>query len=38
VAFEESGLVANRSPPELFAGFPTTVPGAYRYRSRFVAW
>jgi hypothetical protein len=30
--FKEFGLVANRSQPELFAGF-ITVPGAYRYRS-----
>jgi hypothetical protein len=31
--FKEFGLVANRSQPELFAGFPDTLPGAYRYRS-----
>jgi len=36
--FNEFGLVANRSQPELFAGFPHYSAGAHRYRSGFVAW
>jgi hypothetical protein len=36
--FNEFGLVANRSQPELFAGFPHYSARAHRYRSGFVAW
>jgi hypothetical protein len=36
-ALKEFGLVANRSQPELFAGFPD-YSARDRYRSGFVAW